>query len=105
MPPESYESIISYFFPNVHSSREFSRGIRSRGDTCFDYGLSDSDFRTAIECGISKINIFTDLNLAQANGAREALAEGKTAITSDAPRRGARGGKEDAPFLRPMRIR
>ena len=27
-------------------------------------GLTDDDFRRAIECGISKVNIFTDINIA-----------------------------------------
>ncbi len=40
-------------------------------------GLSDSDFRQAIESGISKINIFTDLNLAAAKAATEGYAPNK----------------------------
>ena len=36
-------------------------------------GLSDEDFRRAIACGISKINIFTDINEAAAAGAASAL--------------------------------
>ncbi|MCD8145085.1 MAG: class II fructose-bisphosphate aldolase [Oscillospiraceae bacterium] len=40
-------------------------------------GLSDSDFRQAIESGISKINIFTDLNLAAAKAAAEGYAPNK----------------------------
>ncbi len=34
-------------------------------------GLSDSDFRTAVERGISKVNIFTDINQAGARGAED----------------------------------
>lgn len=40
-------------------------------------GLSDSDFRQAIESGISKVNIFTDLNLSAAKAAAEGYAPGK----------------------------
>ncbi len=32
-------------------------------------GLSDTDFARAIECGISKVNIFTDINVAAAKAA------------------------------------
>ncbi len=39
-------------------------------------GLSDGDFRKAIECGIAKINIFTDLCIAGAKAAGEAAADG-----------------------------
>lgn len=44
-------------------------------------GLSDGDFRRAIQCGISKVNIFTDINVASAKGAEQALADGKTCMT------------------------
>lgn len=44
-------------------------------------GLTDEDFRRAIACGISKINIFTDLNVAGAKAAREALEGGAAAMT------------------------
>lgn len=40
-------------------------------------GLSDDDFRTAISRGISKVNIFTDINQAGARAATEAYKEGK----------------------------
>ena len=40
-------------------------------------GLSDEDFRRSIACGIAKVNIFTDLCLAGAEGFRTALADGK----------------------------
>ena len=40
-------------------------------------GLSDSDFKQAINSGISKVNIFTDINLAGAKAAHDAYAEGK----------------------------
>ncbi len=39
-------------------------------------GLSDSDFRAAVEKGICKINIFTDLNVAGKSGVEKALLEG-----------------------------
>ena len=39
-------------------------------------GLSDEDFREAIERGIAKINIFTDINKAQVKGMQEALKAG-----------------------------
>ncbi len=39
-------------------------------------GLSDSDFRAAVEKGICKINIFTDLNVAGKSGVEKALREG-----------------------------
>ncbi len=40
-------------------------------------GLSDDDFRTAISRGISKVNIFTDINQAGAKAAVGAYQEGK----------------------------
>ena len=40
-------------------------------------GLSDDDFRRAIAAGISKINIFTDLNVACLKAAHDSYAEGK----------------------------
>lgn len=39
-------------------------------------GLTDDDFRKAIAAGISKINIFTDLNVACVKAAHDAYAEG-----------------------------
>lgn len=39
-------------------------------------GLSDSDFRTAVERGISKVNIFTDINQAGARAAGRGYREG-----------------------------
>jgi fructose-bisphosphate aldolase class II len=48
-------------------------------------GLSDSDFRTTIARGISKVNIFTDINTAAATAAGVALASGKTAMTDLIP--------------------
>jgi len=44
-------------------------------------GLTDDDFRKAITCGISKVNIFTDINRAQAEGIKKGLADGKNAMT------------------------
>lgn len=40
-------------------------------------GLSDSDFKHAIEEGISKVNIFTDINVAAAEEEKKLLIEGK----------------------------
>ncbi len=44
-------------------------------------GLSDDDFRTAIRCGIAKVNIFTDINVAGARAIREAVQAQKCAMT------------------------
>ncbi len=41
-------------------------------------GLSDDDFKTAIDCGICKINIFTDINKAQVLGMKQAINSGIT---------------------------
>ena len=43
-------------------------------------GLSDSDFRTAVRCGISKINIFTDLDKVGKKGAEKALQSGAVSL-------------------------
>lgn len=48
-------------------------------------GLTDEDFRLAIASGISKINIFTDINLAQAAAAKAALDAGLRAMTDIIP--------------------
>ena len=48
-------------------------------------GLSDEDFRTAIARGISKVNIFTDVNTAAAVGAAAAIKAGKNAMTDLIP--------------------
>jgi len=48
-------------------------------------GLSDQDFHRAIEEGISKVNIFTDINLAAADAVRTALSEGKNSMTDMIP--------------------
>ena len=48
-------------------------------------GLTDEDFRKAIASGISKINIFTDINVAQANAARAALEHGAGDMTGIIP--------------------
>jgi len=48
-------------------------------------GLSDEDFRTAITRGISKVNIFTDINTAGASAAAALIKEGKTALTDLIP--------------------
>ena len=48
-------------------------------------GLSNEDFRLAIENGISKINIFTDINVAQAEAVRRAFADGMGAMTDIIP--------------------
>ena len=47
-------------------------------------GLSDDDFRRIVACGISKINIFTDNNLAAARAAHEAYT-GSTGLFELAP--------------------
>lgn len=49
-------------------------------------GLTDDDFRRAIACGISKINIFTDINVAQAAGLKAAIASGLNTMTDIIPR-------------------
>ena len=48
-------------------------------------GLSNLDFQKAIECGISKINIFTDINIAGFNGIEYAKAQGKNCLTDMIP--------------------
>ena len=44
-------------------------------------GLSNEDFRRAIQCGIAKVNIFTDINVAGARAIREAVQAEKCAMT------------------------
>lgn len=41
-------------------------------------GLSDDDFRNSIACGISKVNIFTDICLAVKYAMEKGIAEGKS---------------------------
>lgn len=48
-------------------------------------GLTDEDFRRAIASGISKINIFTDINVAQATAAKAAMEKGAKDMTSIIP--------------------
>jgi fructose-bisphosphate aldolase, class II len=48
-------------------------------------GLSDGDFKAAIARGIAKVNIFTDINSAAAQAARDATAGGKGALTDLIP--------------------
>src|SRR5699024_5153419 len=48
-------------------------------------GLTDEDFRHAIASGISKINIFTDINVAYVEGAKKALAAGAVSATDMFP--------------------
>ena len=48
-------------------------------------GLTDTDFREAIRCGIAKINIFTDLIVAGANAARPVLAAPHATLTDLIP--------------------
>ena len=48
-------------------------------------GLSDRALRRAIESGVSKINIFTDINIAGAQGATMALGAGKNLLTDIIP--------------------
>lgn len=48
-------------------------------------GLSDDDFRKAIDAGISKVNIFTDINIAGAEGIKAAFKDGKSSLTDTIP--------------------
>ncbi len=48
-------------------------------------GLSDDDFKMAIQRGISKVNIFTDINDAAAIGSQNAFADGKKCLTDMIP--------------------
>ena len=43
-------------------------------------GLSDSDFRTAVQRGICKVNIFTDIDKAGKAGIEEGLAAGASSM-------------------------
>ena len=40
-------------------------------------GLTEEDFRRAVDCGIAKVNIFTEINTAAAKAAAEAFESGK----------------------------
>ncbi len=48
-------------------------------------GLSDDDFRQAINDGISKVNIFTDINVAAASAAKERFTDVGKGITDLLP--------------------
>lgn len=48
-------------------------------------GLSNEDFRKSIDCGIRKINIFTDLDKAAASASYQAYLNGKNALTQMMP--------------------
>jgi len=48
-------------------------------------GLRDADFKKAIQCGISKINIFTDINLAAAQAMCRMQTDEKTGLTDLIP--------------------
>ena len=48
-------------------------------------GLSDSDFRTAVEKGICKINIFTDIDKAGKAGIKEGLSAGAATMMALIP--------------------
>ena len=48
-------------------------------------GLSDSDFRTAVEKGICKINIFTDIDKAGKTGIEEGLSAGAATMMALIP--------------------
>ncbi len=48
-------------------------------------GLSDSDFRTGVEKGICKINIFTDMDKAGKTGTEEGLKAGAASVTALIP--------------------
>ena len=48
-------------------------------------GLSDTDFRTAVQKGICKVNIFTDIDKAGKAGIEEGLAAGALSMTALIP--------------------
>lgn len=48
-------------------------------------GLTDADFKKAIQCGISKINIFTDINQAAAQAVHKAPKENVQGLTDMIP--------------------
>lgn len=48
-------------------------------------GLSDSDFRTAVQKGVCKVNIFTDIDKAGKAGIEKGLAAGASSITALIP--------------------
>ena len=48
-------------------------------------GLSDSDFRTAVQKGICKVNIFTDIDKAGKAGVEEGLAAGASSMMALIP--------------------
>lgn len=48
-------------------------------------GLTDNDFRQAVSLGISKVNIFTDINAAAARAAAKASSEADKGITEMIP--------------------
>lgn len=48
-------------------------------------GLTDEDFRKAIRAGISKINIFTDINVAAVRGARQHFVSDDKGLTEQIP--------------------
>jgi fructose-bisphosphate aldolase class II len=48
-------------------------------------GLSDDDFKRAVKAGISKINIFTDIDKAGKKGVEKALRDGITSMTGIIP--------------------
>ena len=48
-------------------------------------GLSDSDFRTAVEKGVCKVNIFTDIDKAGKAGIEEGLSAGAASMTALIP--------------------
>lgn len=44
-------------------------------------GLADEDFKKAIRCGISKVNIFTDINVASAQAVKDHMVSPERGIT------------------------
>ena len=48
-------------------------------------GLSDSDFRTAVQKGVCKVNIFTDIDKAGRAGIEEGLSAGAASMTALIP--------------------
>ena len=47
-------------------------------------GVDEASFKKAIECGISKVNIFTDLTVAAENAMKTAVSQGKSYLAAKA---------------------
>ena len=65
------------------------REIRSTVDAALvlhgGSGLTDQDFQMAVDAGISKINIFTDINMAAAKAAADGYQKGNVLLTDLQP--------------------